>query len=562
MSYSPDGPIGSPIPEKEEEACPGTSQIANRFARRAIVRPEVLRVTRAYQAFQRFAEALRPGQGDFYEKSFESKKISSFWSHSWHGNHRIKIITLLMVHNGRASVVIGTFTALAMMVLSSLGVLPGWFRDLRGEEVLVLIWAKGGGFIVTVMTLLIWRSQRQVFLDRICINQYDEDLKTASIYSLGGILARSQEMLVLWDSTWSERLWCQYEFAAFLSNRTQEQVLVIRPTFLGPCSCIFFMGTLTIFVLLTAWPQHDNALTLFVGFQIFLLICGYLIAAALRSYFRMVQELKEKMRSFSFDHSKSACCDLDHTVDGKAIICDREIVKEVVSIWFGDQEAFEDYVRTKVTDNVASELDEVFTRSWSLSVTIPVIWTYLDWFAGFMAAGKDENAMSILLEGFVLWFFSAPIVVDFSTYLTQRFSRKSTFFLGEIMKNLGVLLLAMLSLSLCFGSLILSRNLPLESILQRTGVFVVFWLFIAAGHFLMKRIVSRHKRGLIGGIQASSAFWQKMYACIVGDCWQICQAGFESIFQVLVGAFASTFFLLSNIFLLIIQQFLWVLPAH
>ena len=281
----------------------------------------MLRVTPAYRAFERFAEVLRPrGYGDFYEKSFVSKKISSFWSHSWHGNYRIKIITLLLIHNGRASVVIGSFTAIAMMLLSSLELLPGWVRDLRGEPMKIFIFAQGGGFIATVVTLLIWRSQRQVFLDRICINQYDEDLKKASIYSLGGIIAKSQEMLVLWDSTWSERLWCQYEFSAFLNNRTEEQVLVILPTFLGPCSCIFFTGTFSIFMLLTVWPAHDDALTLLVGFQIFLLICGCFVVAALRSYFRMVQELKEKMCSFSFDHSRSACCDVDHTVDGCRIM--------------------------------------------------------------------------------------------------------------------------------------------------------------------------------------------------------------------------------------------------
>ena len=171
------------------------------------------------------------------------------FGHSWHGNYKMKIITLLLIHNGCASVVIGSFTAIAMMVLSSLGVFPGWVRDLRGEPMNIFIYAQGGGFIATLVTLLTWRSQRQVFLDRIRINQYDEDLKKASIYSLGRIIAKSQEMLVLWDSTWSERLWCQYEFSAFWSNRTEEQVLVILPTFLGPCSCIFFTGTLTIFML-------------------------------------------------------------------------------------------------------------------------------------------------------------------------------------------------------------------------------------------------------------------------------------------------------------------------
>ena len=527
MSYSPGRPIGNPMQEEEIQGCP----VASQFARREITRPEVLRVTRAYQAFQRFAQALRTGgNDDFYEKSFMSKKISSFWSHSWHGSRRLKILTLMILYNGPASVAIGSFAALTMMVLSSLGVLPHWTRDGGGLlPGLITLWAQGAGFIATVMTFLLWRSQRQVFLDRICINQYDEDLKRASIYSLGGIIAKSHEMLILWDSTWSERLWCQYEFSAFLSNRTKEQVLVIRPTFLGPCSCTFFMCASTAFMLLTALPGHDDGLTLFVGFEICLLICGYFMMAALRSYFRMVQELKEKMRSFSFDHSRSACCDVDHTVYGRRIMCDREVVKECVSIWFGDQEAFEDYVRTKVTDNLATELDGVFTRSWSLSVTIPYMWANLDWSTSQMAIGEDKAAMMRFLERSVLWFFNCPIFVDFVTYLTQRFSRKSTFFVCEIIKNLACVLLAMLYLTFGFGSLFLSLNLPWESDIQRTGVFVVFWLLIGVGHSLMKRIVSRHKRGLNGEIQARSAnwlFWQKstQYARMMSDYWQMCQA--------------------------------------
>ena len=98
-------------------------------------------------------------------------------------------------------------------------------------------------------------------------------------------------------------------------------------------------GHLNYFHALTVWPAHDDALTVLVGFQIFLLICGYFIVAALRSYFRLVQELKEKMCSFSF----------------------------------------EDYVE---------------------SLTIPLFWAYL----GLPVAGTNENAMSILLEGFVFWF--------------------------------------------------------------------------------------------------------------------------------------------------------------
>ena len=479
-------------------------RMASRFAGMEIINPEVMRVTHAHRAFQRFASALRPGtKDDFYAKSFVGEKISSFWSHSWHGDYRLKALTLLILHNGRASFLIGCFTALTMTILFSLDVLPGLVRNPDQEHVLYSTWAVGGGFISTVMTFLFWRSQRFVFLDRICINQQDDVLKKESIYSLGGIIRQSQEMLVLWDSTWSDRLWCQFEFAAFMSKRTDKQVLAIRPTFLGPCSCVLFVGISVTMVPFSTLPA-GNARYPYWGVLFAGLISVYFMVAALRGYFRMVEALKEKMHSFSFDNSKSACCDVNHEVDGCSILCDRQIVKECVSIWFGSQEAFEDYIRTKVIENVASQLEtRVFTRSWSLSVTIPLMWAACDYSATWLRIGDYEHAISRLGIGFVTWFLSGPILIDSFLFFAKTFCQKPTSIVCEILKNLAVLLLAMAFLSTVVGSVLLWLVAPWGSDMQRLGVFGAFWSLLAIGHLVMKGHVSL-KNALNGGIRTNN----------------------------------------------------------
>ena len=54
-------------------------------------------------------------------------------------------------------------------------------------------------------------------------------------------------MLVLWDPTWSDRLWCVFELAAFLRSKVaSEQVLLIRPTVLGPCSIALFIAAFVV----------------------------------------------------------------------------------------------------------------------------------------------------------------------------------------------------------------------------------------------------------------------------------------------------------------------------
>ena len=483
------------------------SPAATRFAKMEITNPEVMRVTHAHRAFQRFASALRPGtKDDFYDKSFVGQKISSFWSHSWHGDYRLKVLTLLILHNGRASILICCFTALTTMMLFSLDVLPGWVRNPDQEHVLYSTWAVGGGFISTAMTFLFWRSQRFVFLDRICINQQDDVLKKESIYSLGGIIRQSQEMLVLWDSTWSDRLWCQFEFAAFLSKRSDKQALAIRPTFLGPCSCVLFVGITILIMPIITMPVGDAHVSFsgFIGMIPVGLIAGYFIVAALRGYFRMVEALKEKMRSFSFDNSKSACCDIDHVFDGHPIMCDRQIVKECVSIWFGSQEAFEDYVRSKVIENVATQLEtRVFTRSWSLSVTIPFMWAACDESATWLRIGDYEHAISRFVVGFVTWFLFGPILIDSFLFLAKTFSRKPTSIVCEILKNLTVLLLAMIFFGASMGSALMWAFFPWGGEMQRLAFFVAFWSLLAIGHLVMKRHVSL-KNALNSGIRVNN----------------------------------------------------------
>jgi hypothetical protein len=88
-----------------------TQKIVQCVAEMNITSPEVSRVTWAFRVFQQCAFALRAGcdvcDVDFYFKSERvegSEKISTFWSHSWHGGHWKKIITLIIAHHHIQSV--------------------------------------------------------------------------------------------------------------------------------------------------------------------------------------------------------------------------------------------------------------------------------------------------------------------------------------------------------------------------------------------------------------------------------------------------------------------------
>ena len=166
-------------------------------------------------------------------KSCKSHKISTFWRHSWHGGQWKKILTLLTYYNGFAALLGDFLVAILMMILVGFDLLPGLDRGSQGP--LFSMWCVHSGFIVTTLVLLLWRSQNKIFLDRICINQQDNDLKAQAIFSLAGLLKRSDVVLILWDLTWRERLWCLFELAALSKSKkaaSRKQALIINAGFL------------------------------------------------------------------------------------------------------------------------------------------------------------------------------------------------------------------------------------------------------------------------------------------------------------------------------------------
>eukprot|EP00434_Breviolum_minutum_P024591 symbB.v1.2.021721.t1/scaffold1893.1/size96936/6 len=428
-------------------------QIAKKIAEMDVTNPEILRVTRAFSAFQNVAKALRVGcDGDFYHKSFKSHKISTFWSHSWHGGYWKKIITLLTLYNGPAALFCGFLTATLMAILFCFGILPGIDRG-WGPWVPFSPWCLPSGFVVTIVVMISWRSPTKVFLDRLCISQKDDRLKAQAIFSLAGFLKKSDEMLILWDPTWTERLWCLFELAAFLKSKKMtsgKQVLIVRPLFWGPISIAVFTVSFVVGLPFTTVSLHHSTIGIVLVMAPGLLsglVVAYPTVLTLRSYFRELDIMKEQLLTISFDATRSACCDQNHldAATGAPLLCDRRVVKECVKIWFGSQEAFEDAVRSEVLDMLMVVLNEkVFTYTWTLSVTMPFFWTFLDLsvtFTPFSSPTFWEHAsVKLLIEGLVLWLLAFPSVKDLLIMFCRLTRAKGRTLCIEIFKNLMVAL--------------------------------------------------------------------------------------------------------------------------
>eukprot|EP00438_Fugacium_kawagutii_P005387 Skav219703 [mRNA] locus=scaffold5486:37341:39002:+ [translate_table: standard] len=479
----------SPVKHKIEVV----PQVARLVAQMRITNPEVLRVTRAHQAFENCASAFRAEERSLHHKSWKSERISRFWSHSWHGNAWAKVATLLVLYNGLASVLLGTCAALVMMCLFSFRLLPGFSRGVENaEEFLWSTWSVATGLVVSVTVFILWKPRQLVFFDRVCISE-DPALKTAAIFSLAGMLKNSNEMLVLWDPTWSDRLWCLFELAAFLKCKKtdKEKVLIVRPTFVGPCSIAVFLTVCAAMLGLTTLPMPLGkglvVLIPLLGLLIFGSLGGFFAVMAFRAYFHSVQLLEEKLLSKSFDSVRSSCCDMGHVgANGRPIVCDREVVEQCVTMWFGSIQAFEESIRSELLDVVTTELRQgVFTKGWALQVSTPILWALMDIAASQFSFGEWENAVENSVLGLLLWLICAPMLVDALILLTRRFCNTATGCGGPIFSDSLLKLAVMLVMILICG--------------------------LMCAIYLTVRVCFNSSTGLIRAIAASGAFFS-LYA--------------------------------------------------
>ena len=243
-----------------------------------------------------------------------------------------------MLHNGPPAALFGTLGAFLAAGLYACGILPG----IQGGDGVICVWPLVFGLGCSLLILLLWRGQKLVFVDRMCINQVNPRLKAEGIVSLAGILKTSESMLVLWDEAFGERLWCLFELAAFLkSAEGGRKPLTIRPTCLGHCtilSFLFFGGPRLAFAAsnsqVVGFPETVEGLATFLPlFCVVAMLCLFIPVRAFRRFFHSVEVMHTQLASRNgISQAMCSCCSFDHKApDGTHMACDKEGSQE----WIG-----------------------------------------------------------------------------------------------------------------------------------------------------------------------------------------------------------------------------------
>ncbi|CAK9055127.1 unnamed protein product [Durusdinium trenchii] len=123
-----------------------------------------------------------------------------------------------------------------------------------------------------------------------------------------------------------------------------------------------------------AWDWRATFVSFFV-FEVLFAICFGLIFHVLRAYCRAVETLQQQLCWFTLDSAYSSCCETDHPSG----LCDRDVILQCISFWFGSTRRFEDYVRSDVRLLLTKQLaNEAVSYRRVLQFTTPVLWWFVD----------------------------------------------------------------------------------------------------------------------------------------------------------------------------------------
>ena len=195
------GPQESDSEDSGAPTKPALAALVGLIERMQPTRPEILRAVPTHQIVARLGRVFWARKDRcFFSLSKVTQDYDEFLSHSWQVAVWKKVLLLMVIKNGLPSVVVGTLTSLLMVLLWQLDFLPGFPK--LGEK--WSCWCSSVGLILALFSLAFWRPRGSIFVDRVCINQFDPHMKTEGIINIGAVLRVSKSLLVLFDDSYAD----------------------------------------------------------------------------------------------------------------------------------------------------------------------------------------------------------------------------------------------------------------------------------------------------------------------------------------------------------------------
>ncbi|CAE7661390.1 tktB, partial [Symbiodinium sp. CCMP2456] len=335
--------------------------------------------------------------------SVKVDRFDVFISHTWETSAKLKIWALTLQTGWRCIVVswlVFNLLAAFLCINGSLPYLnPYWFTQGSWSGWVVMSpWMRLAGILSFAVGLAVaaywpnWPRSDLAFVDVVSIDQADPSMTQRGVYGLGGFLALSRELMVLWSPPLFTRLWCVFELAAFRKANPSGKI-VLAPLYVEVLVGLILLWLLFMqllhFLLYTFVPASQ--IFVFLGL-LPILLCIH----QARITFGQKRQLLANLRKFDLS---LASCSNDF---------DRRFIYAGIRAWYGSYEAFTEYVRGPVFQELVSPLltFQVPLRYWIL-IGLFEMSSLLEFTVAFIRGGAPiETVLSQLLASVlsqVLW---------------------------------------------------------------------------------------------------------------------------------------------------------------
>eukprot|EP00929_Paragymnodinium_shiwhaense_P049783 TRINITY_DN25103_c0_g1_i2.p1 TRINITY_DN25103_c0_g1~~TRINITY_DN25103_c0_g1_i2.p1 ORF type:complete len:625 (-),score=42.15 TRINITY_DN25103_c0_g1_i2:347-2221(-) len=394
---------------------------------RAVPLPEVLK------GFGKHFRSSAPGTEADHSLSARVERIDYFLSHDWSTKGWQKFMSLCYVFNLRAAIL---GSCICAVPLACLGTSNGIYLS-RVVCPFVYFFV----FIFWQRSPVACRMPRSIFLDKLCINQTDDELKAAGIKGFAGFLRVSKRLVVLWSPQYFSRLWCTYELVAWCHlHGLDSGIICFLPVSWSVVHCVSVFTSSTYYLCkFLVMLKIENAMLIRAAAFALLFPLMYKMAALVRELW----QAEEQIRSFAIRDSQCFCCTHNHLhpETGQRLCCDRRLVYSTLHNWHmetcksttrvsADQEVsngetalcqssveealnrFDATVQQDLASVVSQSLSSALlcqTYTDCVSAGIPVLWAGLDYVCSSWGAGRYVYGCRELLEFLALPLFAFPL---------------------------------------------------------------------------------------------------------------------------------------------------------
>eukprot|EP00438_Fugacium_kawagutii_P000745 Skav220489 [mRNA] locus=scaffold591:193687:195261:+ [translate_table: standard] len=301
-------------------------------------------------------------------------RFDIFVSHDWGTSPWLKYAALLVLFNSHAAAIATLVASTATGILIACEIVPY-------SKFAIFI-----GYLTFGVFFFFWQNIRDIFcaprlafLDKLTIPQDDEQVKEQCILALAGFLERSRKLVILFSEAYTGRLWCIYEFTAFMRMHATQSDVQALPVYLPLLLILHAAWWLAVKLLgflvyhvLPPMSEGSQMLLSVSGIAVMFLITYPLQHWVGRRLTMNLQSLVGQLRDFDVNTSKCACCSAEHVKEtGEKIPCDRELIYQSLTDWYGNESADLEVALENFNLAVRSHLADQILSTWGKQ-SIPI----------------------------------------------------------------------------------------------------------------------------------------------------------------------------------------------